>query len=175
MTKLFETGRVSVLGDFDVGPSQARLLFYPYAFDPKPDLKPVLAVTFANPRFTKVEVAAFDPDEVWPIEIFEDHIDFWSSERPDAPYSLYAERVSYQWVEYGLEDYRRRVVQLDAINQVITTDLHRCNAAREDVISFIRESIRRAEIKAAISDDQHARQSETIAALRRVLQKIEVR
>ena len=173
MPKVFETDRVSVLWGVEVDARQARLLFYPYAFDPQPGLKPVLAVTFVAPRFTAADVQAFDPEEVFPIEIFEDHVDFWSGERPGEPNSLYAESVTHQWEEYGLEDYRRRVAQLEAIYQELTADLHRCHSAREGVVKFIQESLRRAEIKAAISDDHHARQSEAMAALQRVLQKID--
>jgi hypothetical protein len=172
MTKVFETDRIGVLGGFEIGPRYARLLFYPYGFDPDPGLKPVLAVTFLAPRFATAEVEALDPEEVFHIEIFDDHIRVWSGMGPEEPNCLYAESITYQWEEYGLEDFRRRVVQLETTYQELTGDLRQCNATREDVVRFLGESIRRAEIKAAISDDHHARQSEAIAALQRVLQKI---
>ncbi len=175
MTKVFETDRVSVLGGLEFEPRHALLKFHPYRFEHSPGLKPVLAVTFIAPRFTNAEVQALDLQEVFPIEIFNDHICFWSGERPELPNILYADSVSYQWEEYGLEDYRLRVMQLETIYQNLSSDLQRCNAAHRDVVRFIRESIRRAEIKAAISDDQQARQIEAIAALQRVLQKIEGR
>jgi hypothetical protein len=173
--KLLETDRVSVLASFEVAADRARLHFYPYAFDPAPGATPILAVNFVAPQFISDDVAAIDPEEVLSIEVFEDRIEFWSGSESgdDQPHILRAASAACEWREYDLEDFRRRVEQLEAAYQELIGELSEGRRHRDDTLVFIREAIRRAEIKASFSGDQGLRQQEAIAALERVLRRME--
>lgn len=173
--KLFETNRVSVLAHFDVADDHASCLFHPYAFDVAAGATPVLAVTFVAPQFSRSDMAAIEPEEVCSIEIYEDRLEFWSGFDPhdDTPNVLHAASVSWEWRSYAPEDFRSRVEQLESSYQNTNSELYAAERHRQGVRTFILESIHRAEIKAALSDDQKLRQQEAIAALQRVLHRLD--
>lgn len=160
-----------VLGRVDSHPGGVDLRFYPYTFSTEPDARVVLVVRFDGPAFGDAEIAALVEQEV-DVTVHRGRAEIHSVFGGTSA-ALTAKAMTCEWSGYDAEDLFRRVVQLEQEHERLSCSLGRLMARDRQGMALVEELRRRAEIKAAASDDLRARQAAAIAVLDRLLTHFE--
>ncbi|MBW8303739.1 MAG: hypothetical protein K0M78_07320 [Brevundimonas sp.] len=160
-----------VLGRVDSRPGGVDLRFYPYTFSTEPGARVVLAVGFEEPGFGDAEIAGLVEQEV-EVTVRPDRAEVHSVFGGTTEV-LTAKAVTCEWTGYDAEDLFRRVVQLEQEHERLSRSLGGLTARDRQGLALVQELRRRAEIKAAASDDLKARQAAAIAVLDRLLAHFE--
>lgn len=159
------------LGRAVITSDRADLRFYEYDFSTEPDAKPVFVVQFTKPGFGEDEISALLDCEV-EVEVFEDRAEM--KEVYGNKFAiLRGTSVSADRTVYDTEDYVRRVRQLDALYARQNVELVSLRKKILEGRYLINELLRRAEIKAAASEELRQRQTAAIAVLERLLSYFE--
>ena len=155
-----------VLGRVDPRPGGLDLRFYPYAFSIEPEAQVVLVVGFENPGFGDTEIAGLIEQEV-EVTVFPNRAEVHSVFGGTTGI-LTATAVTAEWSGYDAQDLFRRVLHLEQEHARLSRSLGRLMAKDLQGKALVEELRRRAEIKAAASDDLKARQAAAIAVLERL-------
>ena len=148
-----------------------ELRFYPYAFSTEPDARVVLAVRFEDPGFGDAELAGLVEQEV-EVTVRPDRAEVHSMFGGTTEI-LTATAVTAEWSGYDAQDLFRRVLQLEQEHERLNRSLGQLMARDRQGMALVEELRRRAEIKAAASEDLKARQAAAIAVLDRLLAHFE--
>ena len=161
-----------VLGRATLQAGKAELRFYPFDFSTTPDAKCVFVANFDAVRFQEAEVASLIGQEV-EVTLFPDRAELFDPYDGESPTILGAGAVAAAWYAYDNQDFMEHAVRLS--DEVERLNLAYINAARKDRrgLALTRELMRRAEIKAAASEDLKGRQAAAIAVLERLLTHFE--
>lgn len=162
-----ETAFGGVLAKLDSTEDRAILRIHPHVFSAEPDGKPVLEISIAEPRFLPARIL-----------VVGDEIDgWWSSNRIsifDPQQNTYveisAQQITTCWVDYELSDFREHANALVAALDRVEARSQAADAKITTGIGLIDELIRRAELKAASSEQRRRDQASAIAALQRIRQ-----
>jgi hypothetical protein len=160
-----------ILGFAKTSARHFELRVYPFEFGESVAEKCVLKVDIFETDQRLEDIERFVDEEVWILP----GVDKVQIGDPynDRETSVGGLRVATEWVEldagYLFGCFKRQETWIGKLNESLTKELHKKNAARAIGI----ELLRRAEIKATASTEQHARQTAVIAALERVLKELE--
>ncbi|MFC5373488.1 hypothetical protein ACFPIF_13020 [Brevundimonas faecalis] len=147
------------------------LRFYPFAFATESDARIVLIVRFEGAHFQTEELAGLLGDEV-EATVFLDRAEVHSVFGGTTTI-LQASSVTAEWSAYDVEDLLQRVRQLQDEHDHLNRALAKSVTKNLKGLALVQELQRRAEIKAAASDDFKHRQASALAALERLLRHFE--
>ncbi|WP_443750639.1 hypothetical protein [Asticcacaulis solisilvae] len=150
---------------------RAVLQFHGFVFDGDSNNAPVYEVTFDSPSFGRGDVEPFLDQEVEFSRLSETariH-DVFAGQTLDLP----SAQSRVKWQPYDLEDYAKRVKQLDLHISELHHDLKNCRVRLSKVHSTIIELLRRAEIKAGASSELNRLQKPVIEVLHRILSHLD--
>lgn len=164
-------GFYGVLGRAVLEGGGAELRFYPFAFSNAPDGTDVFVATFEHVSFQEADIDPFVGEEV-EVGVFPDRAEIVPI-FDGRTLVLRAKKVVANWVAYDKEDYVLRVNSLDAAHERLNLELTKAVQKNRKGLDLTRELLRRAEMKAAASDDLRERQASAIAALTRLLHQLE--
>lgn len=157
-----------VLGRVTMNGGDAELRFYPFVFSPAPDAKCVFVVKFELADFDEAKVTPRIGEEM-DVTILPNRAELFDPYEDEVPTRLGAASVVATWGAYDHRDLVEHTVKL-------TEELDRlkaafCRGLQKDRrgLAVTQELMRRAEIKAAASEDQKIRQAAAIAVLARLL------
>jgi len=161
-----------VLGRTDVSPTRANLRFYPYSFSLDLEAKVVFSVDLVDPDFEAAALAALETNEICEIAVFQKRLEY-STYYAESANILSAGSVQGQWLPYDPVDYLQRIRQLEL--HVEESDRALAKAVRKNTTGaeLTRELLRRAELKAAASDELRSRQAAAISLLKRFTRHFE--
>ncbi len=161
-----------VLGRVTMQAGNAELRFYPFVFSTTPDAKCVFVAKFDAAGFRETEIGSLIGQEV-EVTLFPDRAELFDPYDGEVPTILRAGSVVAAWSAYDNQDFMEHAIKLN--DEVERLNLVFINADRKDRrgLALTRELMRRAEIKAAASDDLKARQAAAIAVLERLLTHFE--
>ena len=161
-----------VLGRATLQAGKAELRFYPFEFSTTPDAKCVFVAKFDAAGFRETEIASLIGQEV-EVTLFPERAELFDPYDGEVPTILRAGSVVAAWSAYDTQDFMDRAVRLNA--EVERLGVAYNDAFRKDRrgLALTLELMRRAEIKAAASDDLKARQAAAIAVLERLLAHFE--
>ena len=150
----------------------AELRLYPFVFSTEPDAKCVFTVKFDGAGFSQPEAASLIGHEV-EVTLFPDRAELLDPFDGQEPTILQAGSVVAVWSAYDNQDFLEHVIRLN--DEVERLNLAHNKAYRKDCrgLALTRELLRRAEIKAAASDDHKTRQAAATAVLERLLTHFE--
>lgn len=160
-----------LLGRATLTPAQGELRFHPYGFNTEPDSKPVFAVGFSEPGFTADEFAKLMLEEV-EVAVFDDRAEIIGMD-VEISVVLRARSVTANWVSYDVQDYVQRVRQQDEAYERTNESLVDALRKNHKLHTLAVELLRRAELKAAGSEELAARQAAAISLLQRLLRQFE--
>jgi uncharacterized protein YyaL (SSP411 family) len=147
------------------------LRFYPFVFAADADTRPVFAVRMEGARFAETELATHLSEEV-EVTVRSNNIDLYDLFAGKLVV-LEAEAVTADWAAYDLDDFTKQIERLQAENQRLNGALSRAIEKHRKLTSVVGELMRRAEIKAAASNEHKARQAAAIEVLERTLRELE--
>ena len=147
------------------------LRFYPFAFSTERDARVVLVVRFEDAHFQTEEIAGLLHDEV-EATVFLDRAEVHSMFEGTSAI-LQARTVTSEWTVYDTEDLLQRVHQLQDEYDHLNRALAQSVAKNRKGLALVQELQRRAEIKAAASDEFKRRQDAALAVLERLLRHFE--
>jgi hypothetical protein len=161
-----------VLGRVTMQAGNAELRFYPFVFSTTPDAKCVFVAKFDAAGFGEAEIASLIGEEV-EVTLFPDRAELFDPFDGEGPTILSAGSVVAAWCAYDTQDFLEHAIRLN--DEVERLSLAYNKAYRKDCrgLALTQELMRRAEIKAAASDDHKARQAAAIAVLERLLTHFE--
>ncbi|WP_333610806.1 hypothetical protein [Brevundimonas bullata] len=160
-----------VLGRIDARDEGVDLRFYPFAFATESDARVVLIVRFEGAHFQTKELDGLLGDEV-EAAVFLDRAEV-QSVFGGTTAILQASSVTAVWSAYDTEDLLQRVRQLQDDHDRLTRSLAQSVAKNRKGLALVQELQRRAEIKAAASDDFKHRQASALAVLERLRRHFE--
>jgi hypothetical protein len=169
-----QTDRVDfygVLGRIALTDDNAELRFYPFSFSTTRDAKCVFVVKFEGAQFQEAEIRPLVGEEV-EVTLFTDRVEVFGDFQGGATV-LRANKVVAEWSTYDTEDFVRRVGELEAANERLDRSFTKAVQKNRKALDLARELLRRAEVKAAASDDLKVRQAAAIAVLTRLLRPFE--
>ncbi|MBT9446938.1 MAG: hypothetical protein IV086_14655 [Hyphomonadaceae bacterium] len=164
-------GFYGVLGRVAIEGGGAELRFYPFAFSNAPDGTDVFVATFEHVSFQEADIGPFVGEEV-EVEVFPDRAEVVPI-FDGRTLVLRAEKVVADWVAYDKEDYVRRIDSLDTAFERLNLALSKAVQKNRKSLDLMKELLRRAEVKAAASDELRVRQASAIAVLSRLIQQLE--
>ena len=150
----------------------AELRFYPFVFSTKPDAKCVYTVKFDGAGFSQPEAASLIGHEV-EVTVFPDRAELLDWFDGQEPTILKAGSVVADWSAYDNQDLLEHVIRLNDEVERLNLAYNKAYRKNGRGLALARELMRRAEIKAAASDDHRIRQAPATAVLERLITHFE--
>jgi len=148
-------------------PGEAHLRLHEFNFALEPDATPVVVVRFVRPGFDIQALEALIGVEV-AMSLFEDRAEITHLYEGTVTV-LRADSVSAEAAADDTQDYLERIRELDEAVARLHADLRNASHKEHGALSLAIELLRRAEIKAAASEDLMSRQAAAIAVLERLI------
>lgn len=145
----------------------AALRFYPFHTVADPQAAPVFVANFEGVRFDEATLTPFFDQEV-EVDVFSDRLvlaDIFEGIQA----TLQANTVTSQREAYDAEELLVRIARLENECEDTNSILIKAHRKDREGLELVRELIRRAEVKAAFSDQLRDRQAAAISVLERLL------
>jgi len=159
-----------VLGKITSRDGEVALRFYPFVFSTEIDARPVFSVRFEGPRFAASEIKTLVDREL-EITVWVNRAELYDVFDGEM-IVLEAKSVTAGSATYDSEDFAHRIQKLDAEYEHLNRRIVQLVGKQRKLESVTDELLRRAQIKAAASDEHRTRQAAAIDVLKRIAREL---